>query len=163
MNLKLLLFSLILFSAIILEACNKSEADNEEIVNNSTDISGNWHWLFSVSGGNPSSVGYLKTPENTGVSVLLFFNSDKTWYKSQNSIKTDSGNYSIGHGTYTPYIGANIYTYDSIIYSNTLTNNKSVNFYKIFHDTLIFSGGFRGLATKSDPTEGATKYYIRIK
>jgi len=158
MKIKTFLPSLIFFFAIILSACQKEETANE-----ATDISGNWQWLYSVSGGNPSSEGYLKNPENTGVSVLLVLNSDKTWYKSQNNIKTDSGNYSIGYGTYTPYTGAYVFTYDSIIFSNIGTNSKLVDYYKIFQDTLIFSGGFRGLATKSDPTEGAVKYYIKQK
>ena len=68
----------------------------------------------------------------------------------------------MGHGVYTPYIGAHTYIYDSVIYFSTGTNNKSIDFYKIFHDTLIFSGGFRGQASKSDPTEGATKYYLKL-
>lgn len=158
MKTKILFALLIMISVFIFDSCKK-----EEIPNLATDISGKWQWLFSISGGNPSSAGYLKNPENTGISVLLVFNSDKTWYKALNNIKTDSGNYSIGHGTYTPYIGAYVFIYDSVIYYSTGTNNKSVDFYKIFHDTLIFSGGFRGLCSKSDPTEGATKYYLKFE
>jgi hypothetical protein len=168
MKIKISLLYLVFFAAIILSACKKVETFNEEKVKKetiyrATDISGNWKWLFSVTGGNPNSEGYLKNPGNTGDSVLLILNSDKRWSKSQNKIKTDSGNYSIGHGIYTPYVGTHVFSYDSIIYSNTVTNTKSVDFYKRFHDTLIFSGLFRGYATKSDPTEGATKYYIRVK
>jgi hypothetical protein len=84
------------------------------------------------------------TPENTGVHEILIFNPYHTWLKTENGIKVDSGTYSLGHGSHTPYIGADVYIYDSVLYYSLGSELNTWDYYNIFNDTLQFCPGFAG-------------------
>lgn len=85
----------------------------KDSINPANDITGQWKWLSYYFVYVPSDTNPL-TPENTGIQEILMFNANHTWFKTQNNIKTDSGTYSIGRGSYTPYAGAHTFIYDSI-------------------------------------------------
>ena len=87
----------------------------ETVINPAKDITGHWKWL-STYFMSPDTVGNPLTPLNSGIQEELVFNSDHSWSKSQNRIITESGTYSIGHGSYSPYPGAHVFVYDSIVY-----------------------------------------------
>jgi len=106
------------------------------------DITGQWKWIFTykiypLSDSNPL------TPQNTGIQEILVFNTNHTWFKTQNNIRVDSGTFSLGHGSHTAYPGALTAIYDSIsYYQNGIHVNGWQDYYNIFHDTLEFSPGF---------------------
>jgi hypothetical protein len=106
------------------------------------DITGQWKWLsyykvYLLSDSNPL------TPANTGIQEILVFNANHTWFKTQNNIKTDSGTFSLGHGSYTPYSGAATAIYDSIVYyKNGIRKIGWQDYYSIFNDTLQICPGF---------------------
>ncbi len=112
----------------------------KDSLNPAKDITGEWFWIFTqaVYPSDPL------TPENTGVQERLIFSSDKTWIKTENGIKTDSGIYSIGHGSYTPYTGAHIYIYDSVVYYRDGIDVNAWDYYDVFNDTLQFCPGYAG-------------------
>jgi hypothetical protein len=145
-------FLLFLFLAIA-SSCEKDQPDAVQ------EVVGQWNWIYSyVSINNPNP----NTPQSTGINEILVYNSNRTWYKTQNNIKIDSGTYSIGHGSYTPYNGAFTYIYDSIAYyKNGVIIKDKRDYYKIFNDTLQFNPGFAGLMAKSDPTAGLSRFYKR--
>jgi hypothetical protein len=128
------------------------------------DITGQWVWILSYSGGNPTIQPNPITPQNTGIQEIVRFNSNDTWLKIQNNVHIDSGTFTKGHGSYTPYIGAFTYSYDSIVYfRNGISEKGTQDYYKIFNDTLEFCAGFAGYATKSDPTAGDSEFYVKQK
>jgi hypothetical protein len=93
---------------------------------------------------------------------MLVFNANHTWFKTQNDIRTDSGTFSLGHGSYTPYSGAETAIYDSIVYyKNGIYKNGWQDYYIIFHDTLQICPGFADqIYSYSIPYNG-TKFYIK--
>jgi hypothetical protein len=104
----------------------------------SKDITGQWKWIFTqaVYPSDPL------TPDNTGLQEILVFNSNHDWFKTKNGIKVDSGTYSLGHGSNTPYEGARIYIYDSVLYYRFSNKSNAWDYYNVFHDTLQFCPGF---------------------
>ena len=93
---------LLVLSFIIAFACKKMDH-----VSPAQEIIGRWGWIYTYSSiNNPIP----NTPLSTGINEILVYNSNHTWYKTQNNIKVDSGTYTIGHGSYTPYTGG-IYLY----------------------------------------------------
>ena len=100
------------------------------------DITGQWRWIYTfhlteLSDSNPL------TPEHSGINEILVFNGDHTWQKKVNNLKVDSGTYSLGHGLYTPYSGAGIFRFDSILYfRDGKTFEGGFDYYEILHDTL---------------------------
>jgi hypothetical protein len=124
-------------------------------INPAKDISGKWEWLSTYS-SNPDTTGNPLTPSNSGIHEELVFNTDHMWAKIQNNIQTESGTFTIGHGTHTPYLGAHIFIYDSVVYyQNGITKNWWVDYYKIYNDTLQFCPGFAGrFASYSLPYNG---------
>jgi hypothetical protein len=147
---------LFLFSLLAFFSSCKKDLDNLAV-----DVTGQWEWIYSyVSLNNPNPI----TPKTTGIDELLVFNPNLTWYKIQNNIKVDSGTYSIGHGSYTPYAGAYSYIYDSIAYyKDGYVLKGEQDYYKISNDTLQFCGCFAGLSSKSYPTGGVSKFFIKQK
>jgi hypothetical protein len=98
------------------------------------------------------------TPQNSGITEIIKFNSDNTWIKIQNNVRTDSGTYSTGHGSYLPYVGAYNFIYDSVVYyRNGLSEKGKQDYYKIYNDTLQFCGGFAGLMG------AGSKFYIKAE
>ena len=138
------------FLISILSSCEK-ESNNDKVV----DISGQWEWLYTYK--LPPSEPNPLTPQNTGIYEILVFVTDKTWFKLENEIKVDSGIYSLGHGTYTPYPGATVYIYDSVLYHTYGIEDYTWEYYEIFNDTLQFCGGFAGLSG------GGSKFYKKLK
>ncbi len=107
------------------------------------DIYGNWNWyatyrVYPLSDSNP------RTPQNTGINENIFFNKDLTWYRIKSGNKIDSGTYSLGHGSYTPYFGAESYNYDSVLYYRFGTESNAWDYYNVFNDTLQFCPGLAG-------------------
>jgi hypothetical protein len=145
----LIVLFLVLFA---INSCKKNP-----VIEPTQDISGKWQWLSSWYDG-PMSDSNPKTPQNSGIQELLEFNSNKTWLKIQNNIHIDSGTYSMGHGSYLPYVGAYHFIYDSIVYyRNGISEKGYQDYYKIFNDTLQFSPWFAGLYG------GIAKFYIKQK
>jgi hypothetical protein len=152
---------ILILATALLFSCEKEKATES-----AKDISGQWKWIFSwidapLSDSNP------RTPQNTGFQEIMKYNTDHTWLKIQNSIHVDSGTFSTGHGSWSPTKEVT-YVYDSIVYYKNGDQVKDMpNFYDLYgNDTLVFSGMFRGLyakGVKGDPTEGASKFYIRLK
>ena len=123
------------------------------------DITGQWKWLYTfhlteLSDSNPL------TPENSGINEILVFYKDHTWQKKVNNLNVDSGTYSLGHGVYTPYSGAGIFKFDSILYfRDGKTFNDGFDYYEINHDTLHFTPYLGGrFSSYTLPFNGA-KYW----
>ncbi|MFA6336005.1 MAG: hypothetical protein WCX48_10745, partial [Bacteroidales bacterium] len=64
----------------------------------SDSIVGKWRWINTWRVIPPSDTN-PETPTNTGIEELLVFNTDFTWYKTQNNTLVDSGSYSLGSGS----------------------------------------------------------------
>jgi hypothetical protein len=152
---------ILIITTTFLFSCEK-----EKVPESTKDISGQWRWIYSWI-DSPLSDSNPRTPQNTGIQEIMNYNTDHTWLKIQNSIHVDSGTFATGHGSWSPTKEVT-YVYDSIVYYKNGDQVKDMpNFYNIYgNDTLVFSGIFRGLYAKSakgDPTEGASKFYIRLK
>jgi hypothetical protein len=125
------------------------------------DIAGQWEWIktykvYLLSDSNPL------TPQNTGIQEILVFNDNHTWFNTQNKIKTDSGTYTLGHGSYTPYIGAYTFIYDSIVYyQDGIQINGGWDYYSIYNDTLVFSPYYGGRFTSYSLPFNGSKYWIK--
>ena len=143
----------LIFLLLVVSSCKKTGlSTNESLV-------GKWNWVYTWQDA-PEGPDNPYTPLNTGVGELLILNSDFTWSKhlSGQTIYAGimKGTYSVGHGKYTPYKGADPYIYDSIIYYMDDVNPPiSVDYFKVLSDTLIFSSGFRGMAG------GGSKTYVK--
>jgi hypothetical protein len=134
MNTKTTIVPLIIFFSSLTFSCKK------DTPNPAKDITGEWNWNFTqaVYPSDPL------TPENTGVQERLVFSSNKTWTKTENGIKTGSGTYSLGHGSHTPYAGAHVYIYDSVVYYRDGVDVNAWDYYNVFNDTLQFCPGYAG-------------------
>jgi hypothetical protein len=134
MNTKTIIVQLIILLSLLTFSCKK------DTLNPAKNITGGWYWIYTqaVYPSDPL------TPENTGVQERLIFSSDKKWTMTKNGIKTDSGTYSLGHGTYTPYAGAHIYIYDSVVYYRDGMDLIAWDYYNVFNDTLQFCPGYAG-------------------
>jgi hypothetical protein len=119
-------------------------------------VVGQWHWISSYPGGNPASYPhYPLTPQNTGTTETLEFNSNSEFSQTVNDTLAGSGTYKTGHGVYTPYSGSYQYIFDSIAYFVNGAK-RNVDYYHIQHtDTLVFSSSFAGLIG------GGSKYYLK--
>ena len=127
-----------IFLILLFSSCEKDP------INHAKDISGEWEWISTYS-TNPDTTGNPLTPSNSGIREELVFNTNHTWAKIQNNTQTESGTFKIGHGTHSPYHGANIFFYDSVVYyQNGITKNGWVDYYAIFSDTLQFCPAFAG-------------------
>ena len=126
---------IITFILFLFFSCKK---DNPDIT---ADISGQWEWIKTLTVYPSDPV----TPENSGIHESLVFNTNHEWRWTVNAIKIDSGTYSTGHGSFTPYIGAYVYIYDSVLYNRTIIRTKAWDYYIIFNDTLQFCPGFAGM------------------
>ena len=137
---------------MIIESLCMEGCENKELINNSKQgLIGSWEWIatykdYYLSESNP------QTPQNTGTIEILAFNSDSTWSRIINNIKTDSGSFSTGHGSYL----GNTYVYDSICYFQKKIAS-GVDYFKLKNDTLTFSRDFAGT------TGGGSKLWIRKK
>jgi hypothetical protein len=125
---------------LLIVGCGKDAA-----VITPANITGNWQWtstLFDLPLGptNPS------TPLNGGTVWSLNFYADNTWSKRIIGILSDTGNYSLGHGSYTDAGSNTVYTYDSVAYYHAnSTTAFNVDYYKIYNtDSLVFSTSFIG-------------------
>jgi hypothetical protein len=126
----------------------------------SQNIIGRWEWLstyklYILSDSNPL------TPQNTGNHEILIFNLNHSWYKTLNGIKTDSGTFSTGHGTKTPYSGAKPYVYDSICYYQNDVQAIGIDYFKVFNDTLEFAPGFAGKYISYSLPYNSSKFLIK--
>lgn len=125
------------------------------------DLTGQWEWIYTykiylLSDSNPL------TPQNTGNHEMLVFNPNQSWYKTINDIKIDSGTFSLGHGSYTAYQGAELYIYDSIsYYQNGFHIIGGEDYYKIFNDTLEFTPGFSGKFFSYSLPNNGSKFWIK--
>lgn len=98
---------------IFLLACKK------EHITKPGSVLGTWRWIYTYE-DLPLSATNPLTPQNSGIEELIIFKTDHTWEKITNNTITDSGTFSIGRGSYTPYTGSAIYQYDSIgFYKNS--------------------------------------------
>ncbi len=148
---KRILISLAVLAILI--SCKK------EKVIQPASIVGTWRWFatyadYLLGPDNP------KTPQNTGNQETLIFNLDKSWKKIVNNLETDSGTYTLGHGSYTPYSGAKIFDYDSIVfYKNGSSNGWDP--YIVSHDTLIFSPYSAGRFSSYSLPNNGSKWWVK--
>lgn len=131
---------IILFAIILLITASSCIKKTE--LNPAKDITGQWEWAYTI---NLTSFSDTLTPQNTGIEEVLVFNSNNSWYKKHNDIKTDSGTFSVGHGSYSPFGTTEKYIYDSIVYFiNEIPLENGWDYYAIYADTLKFSPAFAG-------------------
>ena len=117
--------------------CSKPDAIK---IQPAQDLSGTWRWISTyldlpLSDTNPM------TPQNSGIEEIIVFKKDLTWYKALNSLTTDSGTYSIGHGSVLRG-GAFLFIYDSIAYFRNgylVDSFPNFDYYKICGDSLDFN------------------------
>lgn len=140
----------------IITLCCFTQCDRDDV----PTIVGTWQWIYTyedylLGPNNP------KTPSNTGIEETVIFYSDQTWKQIQNNVTTDSGSFTVGHGSYLPYQGAYNYVYDSIVFYK---NNVPVGWdaYKILHnDTLVFSPGLAGRFISYFLPNNGSKWYVK--
>ena len=135
---------IIIISLLVLvsNSCEKdSSNDNGDDI--TKDITGQWEWLFTYKALPLSETNPL-TPENTGIHENIIFKTNFTWRIIENGIKSDSGTYSLGHGSHCSYPDAHIFIYDSILYYSSISNSYTWDYYDVFNDTLQFCPGFAG-------------------
>ena len=136
-------------------ACKK----DKDVISPS-DISGKWTWLYTYRVYPLSDTNPL-TPQNTGIQEILVFKPDHSWYNLVNGTKADSGTYTLGHGTYAPYQGAQIFIYDSIVYSRNGIRSAIGDYYEIRHDTLQYCPGYAGRFTSYTLPGNGSKFWIK--
>ena len=141
---------LLLGLSLVINSCKK-----DPVTEPAKDITGQWIWLSSWT-IEPLDDSNPKNPQNTGIHETIRFYENKTWLKIQNNVHLDSGTYSVGHGSYLPYVGAYNYIYDSVVYfRNGKSEQWAHDYYKIYNDTLQFSNGFAGICG------GVSKFYSK--
>jgi len=145
---------LILVFILCFSGCKK-----EEIIH-PRDISGHWSWIKTYT--LPPTSDSPLTPQNTGIQETLVFLKDHTWYNTIDNAKVDSGMYTIGHGSYTPYPGATVFIYDSIAYFNVEgTRIRIGDYYEIRNDTLQFCPGYAGRFSSYTLPYNGSKFWIK--
>jgi hypothetical protein len=145
------LFKILIILPLLLTGCDKDEN------NPAKDISGEWRWIKT----NSTYPSEPLTPQNTGIQKLMVFNSNLIFYKIENGLKTDSGTYVIGHGSYTPYIGAYTYIYDSIAYYHNGIKERLGDYYEISNDTMIICPFFSGKFSSYSISYSGAIYLIK--
>jgi hypothetical protein len=119
-------------------------------------IVGQWTWIKTYPPGNPASYPhYPITPQNSGSAEKLIFNANQQFSQTVNDSLIQSGTYTTGHGSYLPYPGRHLYTFDSVCcFVQGL--KKTVNYYSVLNsDTLVFSSSYAGVIG------GGSKYYAK--
>jgi hypothetical protein len=124
------------------------------------NIVGEWKW-FQTYADLPLSPTNPSTPQNSAIEELLVFNTDKTWKQIQNSLTTDSGTYTLGHSSYTPYIGAYTYDYDSIGFYKKGVFVGWDGYLISSGDTLIFGSGITGRFSSYMVPNNGSKWYVK--
>ena len=153
-------FRLISISVTIILAlsCCKKNPSNPVITPKS--IVGEWRWISTYKVIPDSDTNPL-TPQNTGIEEILVFNTNSTWYKTENNEIVDSGSYKLGHNkllmSYSEFI------YDSICYYKNNKPLKLSDYYEITNDTLIFSSSYAGRWWSYTLYHSGTKRWIKIK
>ena len=156
MNLKTLFLPLFLFILLTALSCEKVPSTDS-----AKDLSGQWVWMKTYAVAPNSDLNPL-TPQNTANNEVIIFKTDHTWFNSVNGIKTDSGKYSLGHGTYEAYQGAKIHIFDSIAYyTHKGTSLDKGDYYEIRGDTLQFCPGYGGKFTSYTLPYNGSKFWIR--
>jgi hypothetical protein len=147
--------TLILGILICISGCRKEQ------ISSAKDMTGQWRWSKTYAVAPFSDTNPL-TPQNTGIQEILVFKVDHAWDKTVNGFKTDSGKYTLGHGTYTPYQGAKVFVYDSIAYY-TINGIKLMtgDYYEIRNDTLQFCPGYGGRFYSYTLPYNGSKFWIR--
>jgi hypothetical protein len=145
----------ILVIVLSFSGCRKQE------INSAKNITGQWRWLKTYAVAPLSDTNPL-TPQNTGIQEILVFKADHTWDKTVNGFKTDSGIYSLGHGTYAPYQGAQVNVYDSIAYySFNRGKLETGDYYEIRNDTLQFCPCYGGRFKSYTLPHNGSKFWIK--
>jgi hypothetical protein len=145
---------LILCSFLIFFSCKKDTGIQP------APIAGAWVWFKSTDASLPPSSTNPLTPQNSGITELMYFTQNGDWRIVRNGSTIDSGIYSIGYGTYTPYVGATVFSYDSIGFykKNIFVGWDS---YKIYNDTLKFTPGLSGRFSSYLIPYNGVKYFIK--
>jgi len=159
MRTKFVSYMIVSLLLLLFISCKKF-TDN---VDPTQDITGTWEWIFTYKAYPLSETNPL-TPQNTGIVEIFIFNTDRTWLNIQNDLVIDSGTFSLGHGSRTPYLGAKTYIYDSIVYYwSGIQIDNGFDYYIIFNDTLEFSPGFSGRLTSYTLPYNGAKFWKKIK
>lgn len=150
--------TIVIFLILLLSMSFSCKKD--PVINPVKDITGEWKWLstyaiYTLSDSNPL------TPQNTGIQEILVFNADHTWSKTENDIRTDSGTYSLGHGSHAAYPGAYIHIYDSILYFRDGIQVNVADYYDVYNDTLHFTPGYAGRFVSYSLPHNGSKFWIK--
>jgi hypothetical protein len=135
------LFLTLLCAVLILISCKK-----EKSYTGDRAIIGQWNWISQYT----SSASTVYTPLNTGINETIVFYEDNNWLLVQNNTVVRSGTFAT-----TIETKSTGKTVNTIYYSNNGSNADSVVYYKIQHDSLMFT---------HDPlVTGSTdaRYYIK--
>lgn len=137
---------------VILAACTKDGIQP-------ASLNGTWKWIYTYKDLPLDSMNPL-TPLNTGIEEKMVFTVDGNWKKIQNNITNDSGTYTLGHGSYTPYVGATTYIYDSIGF---FRNGVYVgwDYYQVKNDTLFFCPCLGGSFASFTLPYNGSKWWIK--
>ena len=146
-----MLISILIAIPIMGLGCQKDEPIHQELL-------GQWEWIWTHY-PHPDT---LITPINSGIQEILSFNADHTWSKTQNDSTVDFGEFSCGHGSFTPVSGGHIFIYDSIVYyKNGQIVTRGIDYYIITNDTLYITPYLAGrFSSYSFPYNGS-KQWIR--
>lgn len=147
-------FAIFLFGFVfILGSCKK------DLGIQPAPITGAWVWWKNTY-ALPLSATNPLTPQNSGISELMYFTPGGAWKVVRNGNTIDSGTYSIGHGSYLPYAGAYHYVYDSIGFYRS-GNFLGWDSYKISNDSLVFNPGLSGRFSSYLAPFNGSRFYTR--
>ncbi|MDP1842002.1 MAG: hypothetical protein Q8K64_01185 [Sediminibacterium sp.] len=122
-------------------------------------IAGTWVWWKNTY-ALPLSATNPLTPQNSGITELMYFTLNGDWRIVRNGSTIDSGTYSLGHGSYLPYVGAYHYIYDSIGFYRA-GNFLGWDSYKISNDSLVFSPGLSGRFSSYLSPYNGSRFYTK--
>ena len=101
------------------------------------DLAGNWIWASTLTDARPDSTN-PSTPGNAGKTMSFRLAGNK-WLLTNNGSLTDSGSYRTGWEK----IGSGKYV-KAIYFQRAGKTEDSVQYFKKYGDTLVFSYGFLG-------------------
>jgi hypothetical protein len=146
-------YFLLIFIASI-AACKKDQTIQP------VPVAGTWIWEKTLRLSLPINGTNPQTPQNTGITESMYFSSNGSWKIVQGTTTIDSGTYSLGHGSYLPYVGAFHYTYDSVGFYKG-GNFAGWDSYEIKGNSLVFSPELSARFTSFLLPNSGSKYFIR--
>ena len=122
-------------------------------------IAGTWVWWKNTY-PLPLSPTNPLTPQNSGIIESMYFTPNGDFKIIRNGTTIDSGTYSLGHGSYLPYVGAYNYIYDSIGFYRG-GNFLGWDSYKISNDSLLFNPFLSGRFSSYLSPYNGSRFYTK--